>query len=135
MYTQLSGTVINQICSDHCTALGSKSNIYIISMCYIAPLWIFYFTSSRSLTSWSWLIFLVLYLVETLVYYSRQRQRQRQRQSLLFKTKTKTAPINSRLNLVVRSPALFGLGQTGCWPSQGCQLPWALPFIFSLCCP
>ena len=44
------------------------------------------------------------------------------------------APINSRLNLVVRSPAPFGLGQNGCWPSRGSQLPQALPFIFSLCC-
>ena len=46
-----------------------------------------------------------------------------------------TAPINSRLNLVVRSPTLFGLGRNGCWPSRGPQLPRALPFIFSLCCP
>ena len=45
------------------------------------------------------------------------------------------APINSRLNVVVRSPTPFGLGQNGCWPSQGSQLPRALPFIFSLCCP
>ena len=45
------------------------------------------------------------------------------------------APINSRLNVVVRSPALFGLGRNDCWPSRGSQLPWALPFIFSLCCP
>ena len=36
---------------------------------------------------------------------------------------------------MVRSPTLFGLGQNGCWPSRGFQLPWALPFIFSLCCP
>ena len=46
-----------------------------------------------------------------------------------------TAPINSRLNVVVRSPALFGLGRNGCWPSRGSQLPRAPPFIFSLCCP
>ena len=46
-----------------------------------------------------------------------------------------TAPINSRLNVVVRSPTLFGLGRNGCWPSRGSQLPRALPFIFSLCCP
>ena len=46
-----------------------------------------------------------------------------------------TAPINSRLNVVVRSPTPFGLGRNGCWPSRGSQLPWALPFIFSLCCP
>ena len=45
------------------------------------------------------------------------------------------APINSRLNVVVRSPALFGLGRNGCWPSRGFQLPRAFPFIFSLCCP
>ena len=45
------------------------------------------------------------------------------------------APINSRLNVVVRSPAPFGLGQKGCWPSRGSQLPRALPYIFSLCCP
>ena len=45
-----------------------------------------------------------------------------------------TAPINSRLNVVVRSPTPFGLGRNGCWPSRGSQLPRALPFIFSLCC-
>ena len=48
---------------------------------------------------------------------------------------TFTAPINSRLNVVVRSPTPFGLGRNGCWPSRGSQLPWALPYIFSLCCP
>ena len=37
--------------------------------------------------------------------------------------------------MVVRSQAPFGLGQNGCWPSRGSQLPRALPFIFSLCCP
>ena len=37
--------------------------------------------------------------------------------------------------MVVRSPTLFGLGRNGCWPSRGSQLPRALPFIFSLCCP
>ena len=37
--------------------------------------------------------------------------------------------------MVVRSPAPFGLGRNGCWPSRGCQLPRPLPFIFSLCCP
>ena len=47
----------------------------------------------------------------------------------------RTAPINSRLNVVVRSPAPFGLGPNGCWPSRGSQVPRALPFIFSLCCP
>ena len=46
-----------------------------------------------------------------------------------------SAPINSCLNVVVRSPTPFGLGQNGCWPSRGSQLPRALPFIFSLCCP
>ena len=45
------------------------------------------------------------------------------------------APINSRLNVVVRSPTPFGLGRNGCWPSRGSQLPRALSFIFSLCCP
>ena len=37
--------------------------------------------------------------------------------------------------MVVRSPAPFGLGRNGCWPSRGSQFPRALPFIFSLCCP
>ena len=37
------------------------------------------------------------------------------------------APINSRLNVVVRSPTLFWLGRNGCWPSQGSQFPRALP--------
>ena len=46
-----------------------------------------------------------------------------------------SAPINSCLNVVVRSPTLFGLGQNGCWPFRGSQLPRALPFIFSPCCP
>ena len=45
------------------------------------------------------------------------------------------ASINSRLNVVVRSPIPFGLGRNGCWISRGSQLPRALPFIFSLCCP
>ena len=45
-----------------------------------------------------------------------------------------TAPINSRLNVVLRSPTLFGLGRNGCWPSRGSQLPRAPPSIFSLCC-
>ena len=45
-----------------------------------------------------------------------------------------SAPINSCLNVTVRSPAPFGLGRNGCWPCQGSQLPRALPFIFSLCC-
>ena len=37
--------------------------------------------------------------------------------------------------MVVRSPTPFGLGRNGCWLSRGSQLPPALPFIFSLCCP
>ena len=51
------------------------------------------------------------------------------------KVRLTSAPINSRLNVVVRSPTPFGLGRNGCWPSQGSQLPRALPYIFSLCCP
>ena len=47
----------------------------------------------------------------------------------------KTAPINSRLNVVVRSPTPFGLGRNGCWPFRGSQLPRALPYIFLLYCP
>ena len=46
-----------------------------------------------------------------------------------------SAPINSRLNVVVRSPTPFGSDRNGCWPSRGSQLPRAHPFIFSLCCP
>ena len=57
-----------------------------------------------------------------------------QQQSYLPKIKT-TAPINSLLNVVVRSPTPFGLGRNGCWLSRGSQLPRALLFIFSLCCP
>ena len=38
-----------------------------------------------------------------------------------------TAPINSRLNVVVRSPTPFGLGRNGCLPSRKSQLPRALP--------
>ena len=45
------------------------------------------------------------------------------------------APINSRFNVVVRSPTPFGLGRNGCWPSRGSQLLRALSFIFSLSCP
>ena len=44
------------------------------------------------------------------------------------------SPINSSLNVVVRSPIPFGLGRNGCWPSRGSQLSRAFPFIFSLCC-
>ena len=36
---------------------------------------------------------------------------------------------------MVRSPSPFWLGRNGCWPSRGSQLPRALSFIFSLCCP
>ena len=50
-------------------------------------------------------------------------------------TTTTTAPINSLLNVMVRSPAPFGLGRNGCWPFRGSHLPRTLPFIFSLCCP
>ena len=46
-----------------------------------------------------------------------------------------SAPINSRLNVVVQPPTPFGLGRNGCWPFRGSQLPRELPFIFSLCCP
>ena len=49
--------------------------------------------------------------------------------------KMHSATINSRLNVVVRSPTPFGLGRNGCWPSRGSQLPRALPHIYSLCCP
>ena len=45
-----------------------------------------------------------------------------------------TAPINSRLNVVMRFPTPFRLGRIGCWTSQESQLPRALPFIFLLCC-
>ena len=33
------------------------------------------------------------------------------------------------------SPTPLGLGRNSCWPSRGSQLPRALPFIFSMCCP
>ena len=46
-----------------------------------------------------------------------------------------SAPINSRLNVLVRSSTPFGLGRNGCWPSRGFQLPQTFPFIFLLCCP
>ena len=36
---------------------------------------------------------------------------------------------------MVWSPTPFGFNRNGCWPSRGSQLPRALPFIFSLCCP
>ena len=38
--------------------------------------------------------------------------------------------INSRLNVVVLSPTPFGVDRNGCWPSQGSQLPRALPWSF-----
>ena len=51
--------------------------------------------------------------------------------ALLFFAELETpAPINSRLNVVVRSPTLFGLGRNGCWFSRGSQLPRALPIHF-----
>ena len=37
------------------------------------------------------------------------------------------APINSRLNIVVRSSTPFGLSRKGYWSSRGSQLPRALP--------
>ena len=45
------------------------------------------------------------------------------------------APIKRPLNVAVRSPIPFELGRNGSWTSQGSQLPRALPFIFSPCCP
>ena len=36
---------------------------------------------------------------------------------------------------MVQSPTPFGLGRNDCLTSRGSQLPRALPFIFSLCCP
>ena len=55
---------------------------------------------------------------------------------MLYTSEALSAPINSRLNVVVRSPTPFGFGRNGCWTSRGLQLPVprALPFIFSLCC-
>ena len=51
-----------------------------------------------------------------------------------FREDFRSEPINSRLNVVVRSPTPFGLGRKGYWPSRRSQLPRALPYIFSLCC-
>ena len=51
---------------------------------------------------------------------------------------TASSPINSRLNVVVRSPTPSGLARNGFWPSRGSQLPRPLPShkpIFSVCCP
>ena len=52
----------------------------------------------------------------------------------LFSELKSAAPINSRLNVMVRSPTPFGLDRNRCWPFLGSQLPGALPFIFLLCC-
>ena len=38
------------------------------------------------------------------------------------------APMNSRLNEMVRSPTPIGLGRNGCLTSRGFQLPRGLPF-------
>ena len=46
-----------------------------------------------------------------------------------------TCPNQQSPNMVVRSSTPFGLGQNGCWTSQASQLPWTLPFIFSLFSP
>ena len=40
-----------------------------------------------------------------------------------------SAPINSRLNVVVQSPIQFRFGRNGCWLSRGSQLPQALPSL------
>ena len=45
-----------------------------------------------------------------------------------------SAPINSRLNVVVRSPTPFGLGQNGCWFPEGPSYPGYSP-SFLLCNP
>ena len=50
--------------------------------------------------------------------------------SIALDESTDAAPINSRLNVVVRSPAPFELGRNGCWLSRGSQLPRALPNHF-----
>ena len=42
------------------------------------------------------------------------------------------APINIRLNVVVRFPTPFGLGRNGCWSSLGSQLPRALPWNYDI---
>ena len=52
-----------------------------------------------------------------------------------YRAQKRYALINSRLNVVVRSPTPFGLGRNGCWPSGGSQVPRTLRFIFLLCCP
>ena len=45
------------------------------------------------------------------------------------------ASINSRLNVMVWSPTLLWVGSKWLLACRGSQLPRALPFIFSLCCP
>ena len=45
------------------------------------------------------------------------------------------APINSRPNVVVRSPTPLWVGPKWLLAFPRVQLPRALPFIFSLCCP
>ena len=47
-----------------------------------------------------------------------------------------SSPINSRLNVMVRSPTLFELGRNSYWPPRGLQLPPCTPLtqtIFLLC--
>ena len=51
------------------------------------------------------------------------------------KTPRRTAPINSRLNMVMQSPTPFGLGQNGCWPSRGFQVPGHSPSFFRYAAP
>ena len=48
---------------------------------------------------------------------------------------SKTASINSRLNVVVRSPNPFGLGRNGFSTFRGSQLPRALLFFFRYAAP
>ena len=43
-------------------------------------------------------------------------------------TRKRSAPINSRLNVVVRSPVPFGLGRNRCWPSRGSQFWGSMVF-------
>ena len=61
------------------------------------------------------------------------------RKNFVLKTKTSitknVVPSNSCLNVVMPSLAPFGLGRNGCWSFRESQLPWALSFMFSLCCP
>ena len=69
------------------------------------------------------------------LYFTARKLQKSLRTSDFFADDANAAPINSRLNVVVRSPTPFGLGQNGCWPFRGSQLPQELPYIFSLCCP